>query len=139
MRNDYAPEAVLDKLNRGIVIFDPDARVHFLNDAAMRLIRESKAIEVIDSRLVFTEAGCQDRFTGYLRRCAERASSGSTWAKLPIAITTKTATIPFHNRHAAAVAKIRHPVEPAIGSRKANVVPGLFVTLSSVGTLGKLF
>jgi hypothetical protein len=66
-RGDHAAEAVLDKLNRGIVIFDQDARVRFLNDAAMRLIHQTDAICILDGRLVFTDASSHARLLAFLR------------------------------------------------------------------------
>ena len=66
-RGDHSAEAVLDKLNRGIVIFDQDARVRFLNDAAMQLIHRTDAISIVDGRLVFTDAGSQARLLAFLR------------------------------------------------------------------------
>jgi DNA-binding CsgD family transcriptional regulator len=112
-RNDYAAEAVLDKLNRGIVIFDPDARVHFLNDAAMRFIRESRAIEVIDSRLVFTEAGCQERFAGYLRRCVERADSGMEQCATVMRVAAGSCATPYR----VLLSPLKTPANPETGAR----------------------
>jgi DNA-binding CsgD family transcriptional regulator len=117
-RSDYAAEAVLDKLNRGIVIFDPDACVHFLNDAAMRLIRESKAIEVIDSRLVFTQAECQDRFLGYLRRCAERASSGTDQRSIVMRVPAGSCATPYR----VLLSPLKTPANPVTGSRDTRHV-----------------
>ena len=117
-RNDYAAEAVLDKLNRGIVIFDPDACVHFLNDAAMRLIRESRAIDVIDRRLVFTEAERQERFVGYLRRCAERASSGMDQCSIVMRVPAGSCT----TRYRVLLSPLKTPANPATSSRDTRHV-----------------
>ena len=117
-RNDHAAEAVLDKLNRGIVIFDPDARVHFLNDAAMRLLRESKAIDVIDRRLVFTEADCQERFVGYLRHCAERANSGMDQCSVVMRVPGGSCTTPYR----VLLSPLKTPANPATGGRDTRHV-----------------
>jgi len=66
-RGDLSAEAVLDKLNRGIVIFDQDTRVRFLNDAAMQLIHRTDAISILDGRLVFTDAGSHARLLAFLQ------------------------------------------------------------------------
>jgi DNA-binding CsgD family transcriptional regulator len=117
-RNDHAAEAVLDKLNRGIVIFDPDARVHFLNDSAMRLIRESQAIDVIDSRLVFTEAECQERFVGYLRGCTESAGSSMDQCSIVMRVPAGSCTTPYR----VLLSPLKTPANPATGSRDTRHV-----------------
>lgn len=117
-RNDYAAEAVLDKLNRGIVIFGPDACVHFLNDAAMRLLRESRAIDVIAGHLVFTDAECQERFVRYLRRCAERANSGMDQCSIVMRVAAGSSTTP----HRVLLSPLKTPANPATGSRDTRHV-----------------
>lgn len=66
-RGDHSAEAVLDKLNRGIVIFDQDARVRFLNDAAMHLIHRTESICIVDGHLTFTDASAQARLLAFLQ------------------------------------------------------------------------
>jgi DNA-binding CsgD family transcriptional regulator len=76
-RSERAAEAVLDKLNRGILIFDQDGRVHFANDAALRLIQPTAAMAVEDGHLVFNEPEAQAKLLSFLNRSIElvRASS----------------------------------------------------------------
>jgi hypothetical protein len=76
-RHGFAAEAVLDKLNRGIVIFGQDATVHFLNDAAMRLVGDGVAFHVTDGRLRFAEPRAQVRFNAYLNAGLESAAGGA--------------------------------------------------------------
>jgi len=54
-RNDHAAEAVLEQAQPRHRDFDPEGRVHFLNDAAMRIIREREMIQVA------TDAWCLPR------------------------------------------------------------------------------
>jgi len=117
-RSDYAAEAVLDKLNRGIVIFAPDACVHFLNDAAMRLVRETRAIEVIDGRLAFAEPDCQARFIGYLRRCAERAGTGMDQCSMVMRVAAGPNAAPYR----VLLSPLKTPENRATGSRDARHV-----------------
>ena len=76
-RSERAAEAVLDKLNRGILIFDQDGRVHFANDAALRLIQPTAAIAVVDGQLVFNEPDAQARLISFLNRSIELARASS--------------------------------------------------------------
>lgn len=73
----HAAEAVLDKLNRGVVIFDEDGRVHYANDAALRAAHGSGAIAIEDGLLAFGEPAAQARFDAFLQQGRERADSGS--------------------------------------------------------------
>ena len=70
-RSERAAEAVLDKLNRGILIFDQDRNVHFANDAALRMIRCAAAMDVVEGRLVFSEPDAQARLISFLNRALE--------------------------------------------------------------------
>ena len=74
-RSDRAAEAVLDKLNRGILIFDQDRRVDFANDAALRLIQATAAMAVVDGQLVFNEPEAQAKLLSFLNRSIELARS----------------------------------------------------------------
>jgi DNA-binding CsgD family transcriptional regulator len=117
-RNDHAAEAVLDKLNRGIVIFDAAGRVHFLNDAAMRVIRGAHAIEVTDGRLAFTEAGVQTRFNGYLTRCLERADGGTDQSAVVMRVEAGRNCPPYR----VLLSPLRVPASPLTGSRDSRHV-----------------
>jgi DNA-binding CsgD family transcriptional regulator len=63
-----AAEAVLDKLNRGVVIFDDEARVIFVNDSALRMLRETTALAIADGRLCFADALTQAKLDAFLLR-----------------------------------------------------------------------
>lgn len=76
-RSERAAEAVLDKLNRGILIFDQDRRVHFANGAALRLIQSTPAMAVVDGHLVFNEPHAQARLQSFLSRSLELTRSSS--------------------------------------------------------------
>lgn len=73
----HSAEAVLDKLNRGVVIFDEDGRVHYANDAAMRAAHGSGAIAIQEGQLVFGEPAAQARFEAFLQQGRERADGGT--------------------------------------------------------------
>jgi DNA-binding CsgD family transcriptional regulator len=72
----HAAEAVLDKLNRGVVIFDQHGRVHYANDAALRATHGSGAIAIQEGQLVFGEPAAQARFEAFLQQGRERADGG---------------------------------------------------------------
>lgn len=73
----HAAEAVLDKLNRGVVIFDADGLVHYANDAALRAAHACEAISIVDGRLGFGEPTAQVRFEAFLKQGRERADGGA--------------------------------------------------------------
>ena len=73
----HAAEAVLDKLNRGVVIFDADGVVHYANDAALRAAHASEAISIVDGRLGFGEPAAQARFEAFLQQGRERSNGGT--------------------------------------------------------------
>jgi DNA-binding CsgD family transcriptional regulator len=62
-------EAVLDKLNRGVVIFDTHTVVSFANRAARRLTAAPSDIRLDDGRLRFVEPDAQSRLGAFLERC----------------------------------------------------------------------
>ena len=117
-RNDHAAEAVLDKLNRGIVIFDPEARVHFLNDAAMRIIRETKMMHVADGCLVFAETGAQARFNAYLTRCLERTDGGTNPSSVVMRVEAGSGGPPLR----VLLSPLRVPSSPVTGDRDSRHV-----------------
>jgi DNA-binding CsgD family transcriptional regulator len=117
-RNDYAAEAVLDKLNRGIVIFDHDGLVHFLNDAAMRFVREGRLIQLCDGRLLFAEQAAQSRFDTYLQRGIERADGGGEPSAVVMRIDPGAAQASFR----VLLSPLRVPANPATGRREARHV-----------------
>lgn len=73
----HAAEAVLDKLNRGVVIFDAEGVVHYANDAALRAAHASEAISIVDGRLGFGEPAAQARFEAFLQQGRERSNGGT--------------------------------------------------------------
>ena len=117
-RHDYAAEAVLDKLNRGIVIFDHAGLVHFVNDAALRFVREGRSIELSDGRLMFAEPVAQARFDAYLQRGVERSDGGAEPTAIVMRIDTSAAQPSFR----ALLSPLRIPADPATGSREARHV-----------------
>ena len=117
-RNDHAAEAVLDKLNRGIVIFDLEARVHFLNDAAMRIIRETKTMQVADGCLMFTETGTQASFNAYVTRCLERTDSVADPSSVVMRVEAGPGGLPLR----ALLSPLRVPSSPVTGSRDSRHV-----------------
>jgi DNA-binding CsgD family transcriptional regulator len=74
---DLAAEAVLDKLNRGVVIFDGEAQIRFANESAYRMLRETTALTIADGRLCFGDADMQARLEAFLLRCSELVDAGS--------------------------------------------------------------
>jgi PAS domain-containing protein len=76
-RSERAAEAVLDKLNRGILIFDQERRVHFANGAALRLIQSTPAMAVVDGHLVFNKPDAHARLQSFLNRSLELTRSSS--------------------------------------------------------------
>jgi len=97
VRRQHAAEAVLDKLNRGIVIFDGDRRVHFVNDAAARQIRHSACIEVLDGRLSFRQPDAQARLVNFLRsgRSGDRDPAGTSQASTVMRVAAGPGLAPF--------------------------------------------
>lgn len=71
-----AAEAVLDKLNRGVVIFDGEARVLFVNASAWRVLRETSALAISDGRLHFSDTAAQAKFDAFLLRSDGLADGG---------------------------------------------------------------
>lgn len=72
-----AAEAVLDKLNRGVVIFDAEARVLFVNDSALRMLSETTALSIADGKLCFDDAATQAKLDAFLLRSREHAAGGA--------------------------------------------------------------
>lgn len=71
-------EAVLDKLNRGVVIFDTEAVVSFANRAARRLTAAPSDVRLEDGRLRFLEPGAQSRLEAFLARCVRDPAGTAT-------------------------------------------------------------
>jgi DNA-binding CsgD family transcriptional regulator len=117
-RHDHAAEAVLDKLNRGIVILDPEARVHFMNDAAMRIMRATQMLQVAAGCLVFAETGAQARFTAYLTRSLERTEGGTE----PSSVVMRVEAGASGPHLRALLSPLRVPSSPVTGSRDSRHV-----------------
>ena len=83
----HSAEAVLDKLNRGVVIFDDEARVRFANDAALRS-RPTAGLAIAEGRF-FRDPALQARFEAFLQRGRERADGGEEQS--PVAMRVDTA------------------------------------------------
>jgi DNA-binding CsgD family transcriptional regulator len=92
----HAAEAVLDKLNRGVVIFDADGQVHYANDAALRAAHASEAISIIDGRLGFGEPAAQTRFEAFLQQGRERGDGGTGQPSVVMRVNAGAARPPFH-------------------------------------------
>jgi len=84
----HAAEAVLDKLNRGVVIFDADGVVCYANDAALRAAHAAEAISIVDGRLGFGEPVAQARFEAFLQRGRELGNGGSTQPSVVMRVGT---------------------------------------------------
>jgi DNA-binding CsgD family transcriptional regulator len=91
----HAAEAVLDKLNRGVVIFDADGQVHYANDAAMRASHGSEAISIVDGRLGFGDPAAQARFQAFLQQGSERGDGGLGQSSVVMRIIAGAARPPY--------------------------------------------
>jgi DNA-binding CsgD family transcriptional regulator len=91
----HAAEAVLDKLNRGVVIFDQEGRVHYANDAALRAAHGSGAIAIQEGQLNFGEPAAQGRFEAFLQQGRERADGGAGQSSVVMRIGAGTGRPPF--------------------------------------------
>jgi DNA-binding CsgD family transcriptional regulator len=91
----HAAEAVLDKLNRGVVIFDHRGRVHYANDAALRAAHGSAAIAIHDGLLAFGEAAAQARFEAFLQQGRERVDGGAGQSSVVMRIGAGAGRPPF--------------------------------------------
>lgn len=85
---DLAAEAVLDKLNRGVVIFDDEARVLFVNDSALRMLRDTTVLAIADGRLCFDDARTQAKLEAFLLRSRELAEGGTGQASVAMRVET---------------------------------------------------
>lgn len=92
---EHAAEAVLDKLSRGVVIFDQEGRVHYANDAALRAAHGSGAIAIQGGQLNFGEPAAQGRFEAFLQQGRERADGGTTQASVVMRIGAGAGRPPF--------------------------------------------
>ena len=90
----HAAEAVLDKLNRGVVIFDADGRVLYANDAAMRAAHASEAISIVEGRLGFGDPAAQARFEAFLQQGRERGDGGIGQSSVVMRVVTGAARPP---------------------------------------------
>jgi len=91
----HAAEAVLDKLNRGVVIFDADGRVLYANDAAMRAAHASEAISIVEGRLGFGDPAAQARFEAFLQQGRERGDGGIGQSSVVMRVVTGAARPPY--------------------------------------------
>ena len=94
-RSTHAAEAVLDKLNRGVVIFDADGRVLYANDAALHAAHVSATISIVDGRLGFGEPAAQARFEAFLRQGRERGDGGAGQPSVVMRVGAGSARAPF--------------------------------------------
>ncbi len=91
----HAAEAVLDKLNRGVVIFDADGSVRYANDAALRAAHACEAISIVDGHLGFSEPVAQARFEAFLQLGRERADGGAGQPSVVMRVSAGAARPPF--------------------------------------------
>jgi DNA-binding CsgD family transcriptional regulator len=91
----HAAEAVLDKLNRGVVIFDAEGMVHYANDAALRAAHASEAISIVDGRLGFGEPSAQARFQAFLQQGRERGDGGTGQSSVVMRVVAGEARPPY--------------------------------------------
>lgn len=114
----HAAEAVLDKLNRGVVIFDESGRVHYANNAALRATHGSGSIAIVDGRLGFGEPAAQERFEAFLRQACERADGGTGQSSVVMRIGTGAGRPPFR----VLLSPLSTAGDSAAGSRSAEHV-----------------
>ncbi len=91
----HAAEAVLDKLNRGVVIFDADGRVHYANDAAMRAAHAAQAIAIVDGHLGFGDPAAQARYEAFLQKGRERGDGGIGLSSVVMRVVAGAARPPY--------------------------------------------
>lgn len=91
----HAAAAVLDKLNRGVVIFDGDSRVQYANDSALQAAHAYKAISIVDGRLGFGEPTAQARFEAFLQQGRERSDGGATQPSVVMRVSAGAARPPL--------------------------------------------
>ncbi len=91
----HAAEAVLDKLNRGVVIFDHQGRVHYANDAALRAAHGSGAIAIQEGLLAFGESAAQARFEAFLQQGRERVDGGTGQSSVVMRVGAGAGRPPF--------------------------------------------
>jgi DNA-binding CsgD family transcriptional regulator len=108
-----AVEAVLDKLNRGVVIFDGEAQVRFVNDAALRMFRETSALAVTEGRLCFGDAGTQARLDAFLLRCCELTDGGTGQGSVVMRVETGGERAPLR----VLLSPLAAPFDPAASRR----------------------
>jgi DNA-binding CsgD family transcriptional regulator len=108
----HAAEAVLDKLNRGVVIFDADGRVHYANDAALRVAHASKAISIVDGHLGFRDPAAQSRFEAFRQQARERGDSGTGQSSVVMRVVAGEARPPYR--------VLLSPLSPAGDSRTSS-------------------
>ena len=90
-----AAEAVLDKLNRGVVIFDGEARVLFVNASAWRLLRETTALAISDGRLLFSDAAAQAKLDAFLLRSDGPTDGGGVQVSVVMRVEADVARAPL--------------------------------------------
>lgn len=90
----HAAEGVLDKLNRGVVIFDAEGVVLYANDTALRAAHASEAISIVDGRLGFSEPAAQARFDTFLQRGRERSDGGTAQPSVVMRVGTGSSRPP---------------------------------------------
>jgi DNA-binding CsgD family transcriptional regulator len=108
-----AAEAVLDKLNRGVVIFDADARVHFVNDSALRMLRRTTALAISEGRLCFGAAATQARLEAFLLRSREIADNVTGQASVAMRVDTDDGRAPWR----VLLSPVAVPFDPVAGRR----------------------
>jgi len=90
-----AAEAVLDKLNRGVLIFDGEAQVHFVNDSALRMLGATSAIAIDDGRLRFGEPEMQSKLDAFLLRCRNDADGDAGQGSVVMRVEAGDERAPF--------------------------------------------
>jgi DNA-binding CsgD family transcriptional regulator len=78
--------AVLDKLNRAVVIFDSTAFVQFANRSAERLSRNGEAISLRERCLTFLDGSARVALQEYLARCLDGGGSGRRAASIVLRV-----------------------------------------------------
>lgn len=114
----HAAEAVLDKLNRGVVIFDDDGKILYANDAALRMVHGSGAIVVTEGRLSFGEPAAQARFEAFVQHSRELADGASVQSSSVMRVGAGAGRPPFR----VLLSPLRLTADSAEGRRPAQHV-----------------
>jgi DNA-binding CsgD family transcriptional regulator len=119
--------AILDRLDRAIIVFDCNLYVHFVNQLAEEIAQRCDAIAIEQQKVVFLAALMQRRVEGFIRRAArEDQNIASLRSSLPRSSGARDYLLAIHLlpnelKHSAAHRFLLEVHEPA---RTRPVSPG---------------